>query len=198
MKKFKVLSLPIALSIGALILAFNISSIKNVFIRKPAVTEVHTSYAVEVKNPKWAITISDLIIEGNVIKKGVPTNGVSPVNNTDVVYTDYDIQVTKLVKNKSGKDIKIGDTITVRTLGGATNTHIYNTDTLNMLTKGNKTLLCLVDGVKEPTLPKETNEQIYSIVGGMHGAFDLNSNGNATRVKTNESFKTDNIENLAN
>lgn len=151
------------------------------------------SYTTEAADPKWLGKTSDLIIMGDIIKKSAPVIGKDAVNNRDAVYVDNHIRVTQIIKNTPTGTVKEGDSIIVRTLGGKTEKLDFQTDTEGLLPDNGKVLLCLVDVSKMPDTPPQSSVPCYALVGRVHGAFNMDTDGNAKRTVVKDSFKQEEL-----
>lgn len=139
------------------------------------VTVIGNVYNSEVKKPEWITKNADLIVIGQVVGKD---SSVKVKANTkdadDVVYTDTNIKILKTLKNKQNEDIKAGDKISIRTLGGTVDNLIVHTDTDNLLPDTGTVLLYLSDISHYPSIPQTASDNpSYSIVGEIHGAFNI-------------------------
>lgn len=164
---------------------------------KPIGTFVYKTYSSEVKDPKWAIKKADLIIIGDMIDKENSVRGKNQVNGSDAIYVDNNIKITKIIKNIQIANINIGDIITVRNLGGTTSDYKFEIDSDLLLPDKGSLLLCLVDGAKIPSIPTSNDKHYYAIVGGIHGAFNLSTDGLAKRSIVKDSYKLDHLLTLS-
>lgn len=202
MKKFKVgvFGLMVIAAIGYVVINNGEGSEKDV----PVTTLAYNLYPEEYKNPNWALDNSDLIIVGKVrnIETPIKDKDETP-DEKETVYEDSEVEISEILEDKSNYNFKIGDVVTVRVLGGTADNLTYETDSNDLLSEDKEVLLCLIDGKKDIKLPA-TDKQYFSIVGSIHGAFELENNyarSNkksdiiVTRNKLNDSFKKEDLEN---
>lgn len=156
---------------------------------------VHQSYAAEAKDPMWSYERSELVVIGEIVGKEKPLKGKDCVYGEDVVYEDTSIKVSSIVKDTLNQDFKEGSKITVRTLGGEVDNFIMDVDTVDLLPTSGKVLLCLIDGKELPGLPLSYDNKVYGIVGGIHGVYELTSDGFANRKVVKDSYKLDDLLN---
>lgn len=137
-------------------------------------TVVSNSYDAEAKKPEWITKKSGLIIIGEVTSKGKSVKvSADTKDGNDTVYTDTNIKIAKILKNKADKNIKEGDTVVVRMLGGIVDNLTVTTDANNLIPNDGKVLLYLSDISNYPTIPSTPGKKLYSIVGGIHGEFNI-------------------------
>lgn len=202
MKKFKVgvFGLMVIAAIGYVVINNGEGSEKDV----PVTTLAYNLYPEEYKNPNWVLDNSDLIIVGKVrnIETPIKDKDETP-DEKETVYEDSEVEISEILEDKSNYNFKIGDVVTVRVLGGTADNLTYETDSNDLLSEDKEVLLCLIDGKKDIKLPA-TDKQYFSIVGSIHGAFELENNyarSNkksdiiVTRNKLNDSFKKEDLEN---
>ena len=157
--------------------------------------EQYSTYAAEASSLQWIAERSEVIIKANPVKRMEPFKGKeSGGNKRDVISTDTIVEVSEVVRlspSLEGK-IKVGDLIPVRILGGEVDKITFRTGNEDLLPLDQNMLLFLVDGKKEPGLPKTTTDY-YSVVGTFSGAFKLTSDGSAQRDKVKDSYKLKDI-----
>ncbi|HEY8892653.1 MAG TPA: hypothetical protein VIM70_20650 [Clostridium sp.] len=151
-------------------------------------------YTSDVLKPQFLTNNSDVVIVGKIINKNAPAKGIQPVGQkNEVIYTDTNVKVEKIISNKTSDPIKPGDTLVVRSLGGTVDNLTMRTDTETVLKQSdNKVLLFLAEPSKDLTLPT-SNTPVYAVVGGFHGSFSLTSDGNATRDVSGEKLEFDDL-----
>lgn len=170
------------------------SAIVNNFV--PHTVYRETSYTSKVLTPEFLDKTSDVVVVGKVSSKTVPSKGIEAgEHKADVVYTDTKIKVEKVVYDKTGRNVKPGDTLVVRSLGGSAGNLTMKTDTESIMKQSeSKVLLFLADSSKDLTLPvNKSNLPLYVVVGGFHGSFSLTSDGLATREVVGDKFKLNDL-----
>lgn len=187
------------LTVSIILFGFSIFSVTNKLdFKKDSISEtieVSALYPEEAKKPEMVAKLSDVIVVGHVEK--IELSQIAKMaggRKEDVIYTDTIIRVEKVLKAKTplGKKVKSGESLTVRTLGGK----VGNTDLISEidpgLEKDEKLILFLVDSNQLPMLPPSP-KPVFGIVWGYNGSFVVDSNGNATKKKTEDNFKVQDI-----
>jgi hypothetical protein len=181
-------------TVFALALFIGIYTYNNNDIEPKQSVVVSKSYAAEVKDPQWCFDHSDLIICGKIVGKEQAAIGKDGIYGNNVVYEDTIVEINEIQKNTLDKNLEVGKQIIVRTLGGTVGDFEQKEDTQELLSSSNKVLLCLVDVSKTPAVPADKNKKIYSIVGSIHGAFELTDDGHAYRKVVKDSFNFDELK----
>ncbi|HWQ40844.1 MAG TPA: hypothetical protein VN456_02260 [Desulfosporosinus sp.] len=191
------------------VLALSVITFKGYDVAKSAnpqtnqnVIHRNTVYDADVTKPEFLNNQSDVVVIGKIVNKNASAKGKLSVGlQEDVVYTDTNVKVETVVINKTSNQIKHGDTLTVRNLGGTADNLTMITDTDGVLKQDKndkKVLLFLADLSRDLSLPQGgTQTTTYSIVGGFHGSFSLSGDGGeATRDVSGEKIKTDDLVKL--
>lgn len=192
MKKRRILYLTIisVLAIGVI----TSWTIVNKFV--PHTVYREASYTSEVLKPEFLKNTSDVVVVGKVSGKTVPSKGLEAGGQKyEIVYTDTKVIVEKVINDKIGRNIKPGDTLVVRSIGGTAGNLTMKADTESIMKQSeSKALLFLVDSSKDLSLPEnKSNSPVYVVVGGFHGSFNLTSDGIATREVSGDKFKFDDL-----
>jgi hypothetical protein len=139
---------------------------------------INSLYATEVEDPKLLANHSDLVIVGEFVKVDKAKRGVDSTRlKMEIVYTDNHVKVIQIVKNTTNNNIKIGDDVIVRLIGGTADGLTVIEDGEKEVLNEGKMVLFLGDGEKSLTLPKTPDKKYYSIMGGPSGTFYLSSDG---------------------
>lgn len=148
---------------------------------------VSPAYSSEVKDPKWFISVSDLIVTGKIVEEKKPAIGKDLLHNSDIVYTDYAFQVDKVLYNNTGKKVKTDEIIVIRTLGVATENLSTVTAGTGILNLNSNMLVGLSDTKKSIYVPSG-DETTYLLSGDFHGAYVITDDSTLTRAVTKEKF----------
>lgn len=193
MKNKKFLSIPM-IAILVILITFSVYKFNNHQIipakRSVVVDKIYTS---EVKDPKWVFNNASFVVIGSVSGKEKPAMGITRTDNKEVVYNDTKIEVSQILKNSLNDDVKVGETIDVRTLGGSTDTVNYITDESGIFPDNGEVLLCLADVSNFSDIPGTPGIKCYSLVGEIHGCFNISSDGTVKRTKVQDSFKLNDL-----
>jgi hypothetical protein len=151
----------------------------------------------DVRKPEWLSQTSQLVVIGEVLDHKPSAKGKSPASGQEMIYTDTNVRVNKVVRIQPslGINVKVGDVITVRTLGGQVDNQKMLTEDAQLIT-GEKAMLFLVNSPENRLLPSSSTV-VYGVQGGVHGYFTLQDNGTAKRQFIGDSFKVQDLENTA-
>ena len=150
--------------------------------------QVEGLYVSEAQTLEWFSNTSDLIIKAKAEKKLTAQDGIIPLVNKETVYTDTVVKVIEVYKDITGKSVSVGDLITIRVLGGKTAKLENKSDTDGIMDFSGEMILGLAETSKLKIIPVGT-ELTYSLVGGVHGAFNINADGTAERTKIGEKIQ---------